>query len=100
MTVLLIMLLHGVPVFIIGIWSDSKGLLAISAIISGLIGVLTGNPVWMLADLFSVFIGYSLASSFMTSDEVQEQDIEEFRKQMLKDTDKPSGWNKPKDWHG
>jgi len=59
------MLCHAVPVFVIGIWLADESALTIAAIISAVIGMLTGNPMWILADLFAVFIAYSLAMTII-----------------------------------
>lgn len=63
LTVLIIMLLHAVPVYIIGIRSQSKGTLAIAAIISVGIGLLTGNAAYFGADLLAVVIAYWMADA-------------------------------------
>ena len=61
--VLLIMLLHAVPVFIIGVWLDDVFALAVLAFISGLVGIFTGSPEWIAADLFGVAIAYYLGKA-------------------------------------
>jgi len=66
--VLLIMVLHGLPVFLLGVWSDSKNALNIAAVISAIIGFITGSPTWILTDLFAIWLAYVAASSFITTD--------------------------------
>lgn len=60
MTVLFIVLLHAVPVFVIAAWTESKLALFIAAIVAGIIGVATGNPTYMFADLIGVAIAFAL----------------------------------------
>ena len=64
MTILLIALLHAIPILIIGYWKRTKSAIIIASILSGVIGVLTGNPAYIAQDLFGVGIGYYLAISF------------------------------------
>lgn len=65
MTVLFIVLLHAVPVFVIAVWSKSKFALILAAIIAGIIGVATGNPAYIFADLIGVAIAFALGISFI-----------------------------------
>ncbi len=58
--VFLIMLLHGVPVYVAGIWSGKVRIMTIVAIISGFIAVVTGNPYYMINDLVAVGCGWGL----------------------------------------
>jgi hypothetical protein len=62
-----IVLLQAIPVFIIALWTKSKVALIIAAIIAGIIGVVTGNPAYMLADLIGVVIAFGLGISFINS---------------------------------
>ena len=65
MTVLFIVLLHAVPVFVIAAWTESKLALVIAAIVAGIIGVATGNPSYMFADLIGVAIAFALGIAFI-----------------------------------
>lgn len=67
MTVLFIMLLHAIPVFLIGIWLDDENLVIVPAVISGVIGIFTGSLSWLLADLFAVFLAYHAAVLWISS---------------------------------
>lgn len=60
MTIVLIMLLHALPVFLIGILSQSRGLLLLAALISAGIGILSGNPRYAGLDLIAVVAAYWL----------------------------------------
>lgn len=63
MTVLFIMLLHGVPVYLIGILSETDNIknLRIAAGVSAIIALLTGNPAYILADFLAIFVAMVLA---------------------------------------
>jgi hypothetical protein len=65
MTVLFIVLLHAVPVFVIAVWTESKFALIVAAIVAGIIGVATGNPTYIFADLIGVAIAFALGISFI-----------------------------------
>ncbi len=65
MMVFFIALLHAVFVCVIAVWTKSKVALTIAAVIAGIIGVATGNPAYMLADLIGVAIGFALGISFI-----------------------------------
>lgn len=65
MTVLFIVLLHAVPVFIIAVWTKSKFVLILAAVVAAIIGVATGNPSYMAADLIGVAIAFALGISFI-----------------------------------
>lgn len=67
MTVLFIVLLHAVPVFIIGAWAESKAVLTIAAVIAAAIGAATGSSTYIFADLFGVFIAYLLGISYINN---------------------------------
>lgn len=58
MTVLIIALLHGIPVYAVGIWKQSKIWMTIALIISVALGVNIGNPNYMAVDIASSLIGY------------------------------------------
>ena len=62
MTVIFIALLHAVPVLVVGFWKENKSAITTAAIISGLVGVFTGNPIYMVQDIIGVVIGYYVAS--------------------------------------
>ncbi|QBQ53356.1 hypothetical protein [Nitrosococcus wardiae] len=70
MTVLFIVLLHAVPVFIIGAWTKSKIALIFAAIIAGSIGAVTGNSTYIAADLIGVLIAYALGRSYINNQEL------------------------------
>lgn len=63
--VLGIVLLHAVPVFLVGAITNSQILLALAAIISGAIGIATGNPAYTFADLIGVAIAYAIGVSYV-----------------------------------
>lgn len=65
MKVVFIVLLHAVPVFVIAVWTESKAALIVAAIVAGIIGVATGNPVYTVADLIGVAIAFVLGISFI-----------------------------------
>ncbi len=65
MTVLFIVLLHAVPVFIIAVWTKSKFALILAAVVAAIIGVATGNPSYVAADLIGVAIAFALGISFI-----------------------------------
>ena len=65
LVVLGIVLLHAVPVFIVGVLTKSKLILLFAAIIAGVIGVATGNPAYTAADLIGVVIAYFLGISYI-----------------------------------
>ena len=65
MTVLFIVLLHAVPVFIIAVWTESKFALILATVVAAIIGVATGNPSYMAADLIGVAIAFALGISFI-----------------------------------
>jgi hypothetical protein len=57
MIVLFIVLLHSIPVFLIGaIWLDSKAATIIAAIISGVVAASTGNAAYIFADLLGISV--------------------------------------------
>lgn len=62
-----IVLLHAIPVLLIGILANSKALLILAAIISGVIGIAVGNPTYTFADLFGVCLAYIVGSSIIES---------------------------------
>lgn len=66
--VFLIVLLLGIPVLLTGIISRKKSYLITSAIFMGFVGVATGNPIYAVADLFGVAVGYYLGSRFVKKD--------------------------------
>ena len=65
MTVLFITLLHAVPVYVIAVLTKSKRALIFAAVVAGIIGVATGNPAYMVADLIGVAIAFALGISFI-----------------------------------
>ena len=58
MEVLFIAAMLGLPVLITAIVSNSRANLNAAAIIMGVLGILTGHPMFMAADLFAVAIAY------------------------------------------
>ncbi|NHZ38569.1 hypothetical protein [Massilia aquatica] len=57
MTILFIVLLHSIPVWLIGArWLDSKMATIIAAIISGAVAVSTGNVAFVFADLLGISV--------------------------------------------
>jgi hypothetical protein len=67
MTVLFIVLLHAVPVFIIGAWTESKTALSIAAVIAGIIGAVSGSSMYTFADLLGIFVAYLLCIGYINS---------------------------------
>ena len=67
MTVMFIVLLHAVPVFLIGAWTESKAALTIAAIIAAAIGVASGSSMYTFADLLGIFIAYLLGIGYIKS---------------------------------
>ena len=65
--VLFIVLLHAVPVFFIAAWTESKVALVLAAVVSGCIGVATGNPSYVVADLIGVAVGVALGFSLINN---------------------------------
>ena len=65
--VLFIVLLHAVPVFFIAAWTESKVTLVLAAVVSGCIGVATGNPSYVVADLIGVAVGVALGFSLINN---------------------------------
>jgi type IV secretory pathway VirB2 component (pilin) len=63
MGILLIMLLHGVPVYFLGVMAKSKSVLAVVAVISAFLGLVMGASQYFGADLFAVVVAYILAAS-------------------------------------
>ena len=70
MGVLFIMLLHGVPVYLCGVLTNSRLALMIAAVVSCVIGVFTGVPKYLPADIFSVFIAYLIADEVISNHSV------------------------------
>ena len=64
MGILLICLAHAVPVWVVGIWFRSKGVTLVTAILSAVVGVLTGGPVFAILDLLAIVVAYQMASAF------------------------------------
>lgn len=58
LVVIFIALLHAVPVLVIGVWTRSRTALVIAAVMLGAVGVLIGNPAYMVVDLVGVAIGF------------------------------------------
>ena len=56
--VFVIAMLHGVPVFFLGIWSRSRLLLTVAAIASVGLALLTGNQHYVSADILAVIIAW------------------------------------------
>jgi hypothetical protein len=82
MTVLLIVLAHALPVVVVAVWSKSRIALILVALISGGIGIISGNPAYTLADLSGVIIACVLgwahiAHSKMAARETNRSDREE-----------------------
>jgi hypothetical protein len=65
--VYLIALLHGVPVLVVGLASNSKSRAIYTAIFMATLGAITGNPVYMAIDLLAV--GLALWFCLAASDE-------------------------------
>ncbi|NMQ07942.1 hypothetical protein E4Q08_23260 [Candidatus Accumulibacter phosphatis] len=58
LTVILIALLHAVPVLVVGAVKRSKIWLAVTAMIAGVIGVVTGSPAYAAVDLLAVAVAF------------------------------------------
>lgn len=69
MDVIFVMLLHGLPVFLTPFFSDSEKTLYFVAGISGVIALSTGNPVFILADLFAIAIALYFAVNLLRNPE-------------------------------
>jgi hypothetical protein len=87
--VIVYMLFHALPVFFTGVFSQNKTALIVSAIIMGIIGAATGNPVYFIADLFAITLAYLAANKFMkpaspNADIKPDAGLLEIRKELLK----------------
>ena len=79
MEVIIIMLLHGMPVYFVGRVCRSKDALVAAATISAIVGVFTGSPHWIACDLMAVIAAYGLALTQNVSPEKSEHtDISRF----------------------
>lgn len=58
MTILIIALLHGLPVYLVGIWKQSKWWMSFALLLSITIGILVGNPKYVGVDIVASIIGY------------------------------------------
>ena len=56
--VFIIAMLHGVPVFLIGIWSGSRLVLSVLAVLSIVIAISSGNQRYLSSDLTAVIIAW------------------------------------------
>ena len=65
LAVLAVALMHTIPVFLIGALSKSKKFLTIAAIFFAILGVVIGNPAYVVVDLIAVGIAYFLGISFI-----------------------------------
>jgi len=66
--VLLIACLHAIPVFLTAVIFKSRGALFISALIFASLGVLTGNPTYILVDVIAVITAYVICRGFLSED--------------------------------
>lgn len=67
LTVILIALLHAVPVLVVGAVKRSKIWLAVTAMIAGVIGVVTGSPAYAAVDLLAVAVAFFVGISYINS---------------------------------
>jgi len=65
MTILLIALIPAVVVFFIAVGTESKVKTAIAALIAAAMGILTGNPAYMVLDVVAVGLAYWLAMTMV-----------------------------------
>ena len=63
--VIIIMLILAAPVFLVGLGSRNITALNITAVIMAILGIFTGNPIYIAADLFAVGITYVIARSII-----------------------------------
>lgn len=62
----LIALVPALIVFLVGIGTGSKSKTATAALIAAVVGVMTGNPLYMLLDVAATAAAYALAMSMMS----------------------------------
>lgn len=65
MQVLIIALAPAVITLMIGVAAKNRFILFVAAVIAGAVGVLTGNPAYMMADLFFVVIAFFFGLSII-----------------------------------
>jgi hypothetical protein len=75
MTIVFIALLHGVPVIVIGICSNSKTLATLSALFAAFIAVTTGSATYTFADLLAVFAAYAVVIYYINDNKEQSTSI-------------------------